>query len=352
MCEGDSDMAVKKGKLDYRSAMKKLEKGEIPQILLVSGDESFLIEHLLSCLRQKVLAPGFESLDALSFDGMPSLDTLLAEIQTPPFYSPRKYVRLRHSELFSGAGASGEKEQFLEKIIAALHGQVCLVFEEVKIDRRKKKNLELVMKNGWICQIDKEGEAELRAWIRAAFASEKLKIQAPASESLMRRCQYQMQDLHFEIRKLSDYAHYAGIEEIDLALIDHCCREDLNARVFDLLAAMGRGERDTGLLCLDRMLKNQEPAMVIHLMMGRQFRHLLLAKESSSAGDLAKRLHLPDFVARRLMKECRGFPEKELRNLCHLAFELDEAVKRGEIHDRLALEMMILQGTQDRALKH
>ena len=72
----------------------------------------------------------------------------------------------------------------------------------------------------------------------------------------------------------------------------------------------------------------------------------LQIKELMSAGfnekDIASNLKLNPYVVKNLMRQARGFDMALLLSYVKNAIELEEAIKKGNINEKLALELLML----------
>ena len=90
----------------------------------------------------------------------------------------------------------------------------------------------------------------------------------------------------------------------------------------------------------------KEPPLKIMILITRQFNQLLQIKELIAAGfnekDIISNMKLNPYVVKNLMRQARGFDMAMLLSYVKNAIELEEAIKQGNINDKLALEMLML----------
>ena len=90
----------------------------------------------------------------------------------------------------------------------------------------------------------------------------------------------------------------------------------------------------------------KEPPLKIMILITRQFNQLLQIKELIAAGfnekDITSNMKLNPYVVKNLMRQARGFDMAMLLSYVKNAIELEEAIKQGNINDKLALEMLML----------
>lgn len=332
-------------KFGYRAWRRSIEKGQVSACYLITGEEDYLIRHGLGLLRQKLIAPGCEHLDLVTLRGSLDPDQVLSELETVPFMSQRRLVVAYDTGLFNSKQGSGEaKLNLLDKIWPRLGEGVCLCLVEVSVDKRQKKKLQaLEAAGGQLVEIPKEEFASLQSWLSAYLGKSQLRISREAAESLILRCDFSMSELALELNKLENYCLYSADQEITLDLLDLCCREDLQGNIFKLTDAVSAHRTTEALTLLDKLLKQKEAPALILFMLARHFRQLLCAQEAASGPVLAKRLKLPPFVGKRLKSQASRFPQAQLLKLCQACFHTDRAIKSGQLDERTALELLLLQ---------
>lgn len=337
-------MTKAKTKLNYRSWRKAIEEGDITSLYLISGEEEYLINHGLKLLEEKLIAPGYQSLDMVTFRDKIDLDKLIDDLGTVAFMSERRMVVVFNSAMFNTSkGSTDDKQKFLTKLKDLDQSGFCLCLIEDKVDGRQKKSLRLWQEAGGVeVQVEKESSHNLLRWLGQYFKNQGIRIESQAAESLILRCDSDMSQLILEADKLAKFCLYAGRDYVDYDLLDLCCREDLQGNIFKLTDAVSAQQTQVGLEILDKLLKQNEPPVLILFMLARHFRQLLAARDAKSSSDLASALRIPPFVAQRLLNQARKFSYQDLIGLCRLSYESDKAIKTGELEERMALELILV----------
>ncbi|MDO5015879.1 MAG: DNA polymerase III subunit delta [Eubacteriales bacterium] len=333
----------KTAQLDYRAWRKQIEAGETASLYLISGEETYLIDHGLKLLSQQLINPATATLDQVTLRENIDYNRLLDEIETVPFMSERRLILVYNSDLFNNQkGATADKQAFLSALAGCEQANFCLCLIESKLDRRQKKSFQLWQAaGGFEVQVDKETSNSLMAWLNQYFSGKGLKLQQNAAQSLILRCDSYMGQILAEADKLANFCAYAGQDHIDMELLDLCCREDLQGNIFQLTDAVSAKNIGLALTILDKLLKQNEPCILILFMLSRHFRQLLAAKDAHNASDLASGLRVPPFVAKRLLNQARNFSYRDLIDLCRSSYQADKAIKTGAIEERLALELLV-----------
>ena len=95
------------------------------------------------------------------------------------------------------------------------------------------------------------------------------------------------------------------------------------------------------------LLALKEPPMRIVFLIARQFQLLLQIKELSKKGYdtkfIAEKTKSPEFAVRRNQGQARSFTVEQLREAVTDCVKIEEAVKTGNMNDRLGVEVLIVK---------
>ncbi len=391
--------SVNAEKPGYKQLKAELRKGEYRRLYVLYGEETFLIDKLVSSLQELLISPGSAAIDSVTMSGGSAgkitIDRLRAEVMTPPFMSRCKLVVVRGSGLFASAErsntgsraeqspitsrdeglnnsmvngevkesnpdesansateeiadgkASKNRQQELIKLISDLPDSACLVFVEDKVDKRQKSLVNLIETRGVLAEIGQEQPALLRQWVEAECRQRGLSIEPLAAESLVDRCDNSMQVLWQEMNKIFLYMAYAKLTRIDHEQIEILSLPDLRGNIFDMTDAISRGQTARALELLDLLLGQKEPAQLIAFMLARHFRQLICAKDLGRTDALIRDLKVMPFVANRLLGQAKALPVEKMELIYSLCFETDLAVKTGQLPERIALEILLVSAAE------
>ena len=154
-----------------------------------------------------------------------------------------------------------------------------------------------------------------------------------------------MENLGQELEKL--FCYCMNHTEITAADIDEICTTQITNKIFDMVTAIVTGKTKTAMDLYEDLLTLKEPPMRILFLIARQFNQILLVKEMMASGNdksaIASKLKIPPFVAGKLMPQARTFTREQLAGCVEACVEAEEAVKTGQLGDRLAVELMIMR---------
>jgi len=125
------------------------------------------------------------------------------------------------------------------------------------------------------------------------------------------------------------------------------CPPDVQGNIFAFVDSLAAGERDRALALLEDLIGTGEPPLRITFMIRRQFQLVARARALLERGtphkELAGRLKVPPFVARKLEDQGRKLDEEDLERAMALIQDLEDGLKGGSyLSDELQVEMTVL----------
>lgn len=187
--------------------------------------------------------------------------------------------------------------------------------------------------------------AALRQWIEERVAKGGGTISPQALRLLAALVGENLWVLASEIEKLLLYALERRIEEEDVKRVVSYARE---ASVFAMVDALVEGRASTAARQLHQLLEEGATAPYLLVMITRQLRLLLQAKELSlggeSASSIKERLSLAsDYTLTKALEQSKGYSMKRLEQVYHKLLETDLAIKRGMWKGELALDLLVAE---------
>lgn len=336
------------------SSFNKIVKSDIDiRLVLLFGEEEYLISNAVSVLKNKYLAVGGEQMDfaVLDYDNKNVVITdFLTDIESnvmlPPWMSCKRLVLVRNVDLF--ALNSGDKE-LVERgnyIFEKIPKESLLIFVLDKIDKRKKSILNLFLHNGYAVESNYLEEDRLMQYIRRQLSQQQITIEDEAVNSLVSRCDKKLRAIATEINKLKLYAEGKGISHIDASLIETMCPPDIRGSVFDITDAIGSGNCSDALNILNTLIENlmitKEPPTKIRAMFTKHIKQLICAKELGNEREIIARMKVHPYVAKKINIQARRFSLDFLLDLYSRCGKTDADIKHGLLEERQALEMLII----------
>ena len=207
----------------------------------------------------------------------------------------------------------------------------------------RERLLAAVKKTGEVHEFKQPTGKALAKWAAGHATNRGLKLPEEVAEELVARCSDDKTRVMGEIEKLALYADGAATMEDLEALV----APDLQSNIFKFVDAVGAGDRKQALGLLEALLGTGEPPLRILYMIRRQFRLLARAKalfdEDVPRSEVASRLKVPPFVARKLEEGVRSMSEEDLERALALVYDLERGLKGGsDLADELQVELAVL----------
>ena len=325
-----------------------LRSGQIEKCYLFEGEEEFTKQAALKALREKIAGGDFAAMnDTRLVD--PAPDALIAAAETLPFMSEKRFLEVRDSAmLLSGKAKEYDEDSAVKRLdsyFSELPDTAVIVFiVRGKADGRKKL-YQALKKKAKIVSFDPLDDRELAQWIARTLKKEGKKISQAACQRLWFSAGRDLTLLNNEIGKLIAYA--GDRDEVTEADVDAICVQSTEYKVFDMSDALLSGQGAKALRMLDGLLRDGEERLMLLSLLGRQCRQLRYAKalaaEGRQPGEIASKLAVPPFVARKTLDTARSYTRAQLGEMARLCLDSEYLVKSGQLNDAGALEKVMLQ---------
>lgn len=316
---------------------RDLKENTLEQIYLLYGDEPFLLASYKK--RLKAAVAGDDEMNSSYYEGKGiDLGQVKSMAETLPFFSDRRLIILENSGLMKGAS-----DGWVE-LLDHLPESTSMVFVETEVDKRSRM-YKKVKEKGYAAELNHQKEPQLKRWILGLADREGMKITAEALDLFLMKAGDSMENIRMELEKLISYCQ--GQEGITRADVEAVCTEQTANRIFDMIEAVAAGNEKRALDLYYDLLALREPSMRILFLIARQFNQLMIVKEMAASGAgrdaIASTMKLRPFIAGKLLSQARVFTREQLKEYVELCVTSEEAVKRGNISEKLAVELVIVK---------
>jgi DNA polymerase-3 subunit delta len=189
---------------------------------------------------------------------------------------------------------------------------------------------------------------ELPRWIKERIAELRARITPGAISLLVEWVGRDQQVLTTELEKLSVHAAGEPITERDVRDLVPQVRE---ASIFAAVDALVEGRLSTGVRLVRRLRADGAGFAYINAMLARQLRMVVLAKEMLEARakpqEIGERLGIRrDFLVQRVVRQAQRSSWPRLKALYRGLLDADLAIKRGQLDEELALDLLLTRFSQ------
>lgn len=185
---------------------------------------------------------------------------------------------------------------------------------------------------------------ELGRWISVRAAKHGVVIEPRAVAALADSVGRQPRVLDAELRKLALYRDGQPVRQQDVEQVVAYVRE---ANIFQLVDAAVEGKTGDALRMASQITDGGQPASYVIVMIARQVRLLLLAKDMRAhripPNEIGQRLRLPSFAVNRTLRQERKLSFQRLKQMHRQLVEADLVMKTTSVDEQLTLEMLIAE---------
>ena len=318
-----------------------IKTGNFANCYLFFGPEAFLSDRWLKSLISAALPEDARDMNMEVFPGKIEAARIMEAAETMPFLSDHRLIIVEGSGLF----ASGRKDdsESMTDFIADVPDSTIIIFSEKDVDKRGRL-YKAVAKHGTVVEAKTPKEADLADWAVKLCASLGAKLPKPVAIYLIRNATADMSLLYNEITKLASYK--IGGDIITNADVDAICTKSLEAKIFDLMRAIGNKDATRAAMLYANLIAAKESPLMVLTMLARQFRYYLQCTHLASAmsqKDIAAKLALHPFAVREFVEGGRNFSREAMLATFEACLETDYAIKSGQIGDVLGVEVLIIK---------
>jgi DNA polymerase-3 subunit delta len=303
-----------------------LSKGNIPPLVYLYGEETFLVERTVRILLERAID---ESLKDFNFNVFYGNETKGVEIldaaQTLPMFAERRAVLVKRAEAI--------KADILETLLPYVQNPAsttCLIFTGTKIDQRKKFFQEL-KKHGVLVEFKRLYDNKLAGFIQSEAISRGKPAEQPAAELLGFLIGNNLQELSSQIEKLVVFCGERPKITVDDVRTIASSSKAFTA--FELARFLGLRDLQSALRSLDTLFRNGEDAPLMIGALTRHFRQLWRIRElldrKVPQADIGRELNIHTFFLGEMVQQAKNFARSELRRLFDELFRCDISSKSG-----------------------
>lgn len=338
-------MAVKKNE-DLLKLKKQLKEGRLSPLYVFYGEEEFLKDMYVKRVENCVPDGGFPEFNHIRLSGA---DVPFSEYddawESFPMMTDKKLIHIKDSGIFSSKRASGgpsteEKKEFWSEKFKRISDDTVVVFDELGVDKRSAL-YKAASKAGIVVEFTYLSDADLVTWVIKQCLDAKKKISKENAYYLITLCDPGLNNVNNELNKLLDFCD----SEIYKSDIDRVVSKSMQVIVFELTDAIMAGNTQKAMMTLESLKTVRENAFTLLYLLFSSFEKMLHAKlmRGASQGEIASRLGVAPFIARKYMDGASGFSEDTLVWIVKRTAEIDLAVKEGRVEDWNALEQYVME---------
>ena len=333
----------------YQKLKQDIKEGTIGTLYVFHGEETYLRDHYLKQMKEKLLPAGMEEFNLHTLNGKDfDVKTLAQMVDCLPMMSARTMIVVSDWDIYKG------DRDALAEVLSDLPDYLCLVFVydliAYKTDARTKLAA-VVKEKGSVVAFDRQSQGDLVSWIARRFRALDRDISSEDARYLIFLCGDLMTTLASEIGKIGAYARHHRVTRQD---IDAVATPQLDAVVFQMTDAIAAGNFDKAAEVLGDLFHMQEKPVALLAALGKHLRQLYTARlaleEKKGVPYVMEQWGMKSsYPAERLMGAARRFSLAWCRWAVIRCGQTDLAMKSGggdgeDLLTALLMELAVKKG--------
>lgn len=317
-------------------------KNGLKSCYLLYGEDSVRRKIYEDRIKKKLVDEASELMNVSVFnDAKTTAGQIIEAAETFPFLSDRRVVIVRECSFFTENKKT--ESDILAEYMASVPDYVCIVFSEIKADKRFKL-YKAISKKGLCEEIKPFDEKDIVDIVGRKLTKNKLKISKALCVQMVRNAGANFELLSSDTDKL--IAYMGDRQEVTAEDINAVCTKTLEVKVFDMINAMIDGRTEKALEIYRNLLIYNEPVQRVFALIRRQFEIILNSKSMSESGlpnaDIAKRLGVMPFAVTSALRQANKFSYPMLVKALNSCIEVDYNARSGGTKLEIEIERLII----------
>lgn len=263
--------------------------------------------------------------------------------------SPKRIVLLKDvSQFVEKETSKSEIYDYLDN----LGNHLCLIFVDNTNELKKTTKLYKYYSNKkCVVEFNKLKGKELSGWIEGLLKKHNISMSFSNINYFIQHGSYlsknvnsTLYDLENELTKVISYSKNSEItkEDIDFVMV-----KTLDNNIFDLLAAINKGDVDASLSIFNEIYLSNEPIPKILFMISRQIRLMLgnniYKQKGYIDGDICDKLQIKPYEFSKISSQARAYSIKDLERYLNLILTVDKKFKTSSGNERIEMEILLVK---------
>lgn len=301
-----------------------LKKGKIDRVILIHGDESFLMDEVVGHLYKTLVDPATKDFNLDVFKGDDAdVRTVSSVVASWPMIGQHRVVIVRHIDRMNKSNRD-KMLPFIEKPPDTTYQ----IFTATKINKRDKF-FAAAIKNGVEVDCKSLYESQIPRWIQARFTMIGKGIESVALQRLQSSVGTSLYDLANEIEKLDIYT--GSRKKITLEDVEFVVGKWRVNNIYELQNKIGHRQTGEALVLMRHLLQHGEPPLKIVASLMYYFVRLLKAravmKDNLPKNVMAGKIGVSPFFVDDTLAQARKYRDAELERNFRLLYESDLDLK-------------------------
>lgn len=320
-----------------------IRQQQIPELLLVYGQEGYLVERAVQQIKAAVLSGGTEDFNFNQYSAKEALAAdIISTARTFPVFAARRLVLVKDAHQLAAA-VQDELLGYLQNPVP----ETCFLLSGEKIDSRRKF-FQVFKKRGAVVEFKPLYENQLPAFVREQLSADNYDITGDALTLFCSRVGTNLQEVRAELGKLQTYLGENRL--VDVADVQAIVSNTRSENVFEIGNAVALGETGRAFVLIKRLTEEGEAPLKILSLLVRHYRQLWKLRElqvkGTSSKEMASLVGLPPFFVDGMVRQAKRFSAIDFRRAFELFLATDLAMKSSGADPDSLLEALLLKLAQ------
>lgn len=331
---------------NVQQTLKKLNKGNVASVYVLQGTEQFFIEkmkHTLEATLKTKINDDITTVDLLET----SIQEVLMDAETVPFFTEHRLIYIYHPFfLTSKTERTPVKHDMaiLERYIqnAAAFTTIVFIAPYERLDARKKMT-KLMKANAYFVDCSPIKPNETHKFLKQMLDRYELDVSEEIYVMLEAQFENNLFLLEKEVEKMAIFAgEKKTISKEDAVQL---MSQSLAGNGLQLVDAVFRKDMKTALTTYKNIRKLGEEPIALLALLASQIRNLMQAKIYLEQGypvqHIQSEMKAHPYVIKLAVERSRNYKKEQLIEMIQLLTATDEKIKRGELEQNIAFEMLL-----------
>lgn len=308
------------------------------------GEEHYLIKKELDRILAKSITFEKEMNTAFFDASKSSMEEIIADAQTIPFFSDYKAVVVNQANFLSSQGSDDANSlEVLNRYLDSPNETTILILicNQPKLDSRKKI-VKRLQKEARVLQFSMFDDFTRANFVKEYCTKNNISMSREVLNEFYYRIGYSPARMISELEKLSIYSKRIEKEDV-IAMV----KRPMDDNVFDLFnAILKHNFKRAYQYWQDFDELNIDPIALI-AMLASQYRFLHQVKILQASGltqkEIASKLNAHPFRVTKTLENCSYINERELSATLNELAQLDQNIKAGKVDKKFGFEMFLIE---------
>jgi DNA polymerase-3 subunit delta len=322
--------------MEYAEVVEQIRKGKVAPVYLLYGPQSFMIEAILSGLRDAVEADKHGTFAWETFHGDEDNGSkIAAAAREIPMLVPRRLIVVRNAQALAG------RDEDVDALVAYLEkpSPTTILALSAPVFDARTRLARKVAEVGVLLRAEKVQPRDLHPFVRLHGRALGVDISGDAAAALVDACGDDLSALHDGISKLAlcvEQGRVASVEDVQAVVAP-----SRQHAVFELLDAIGGRDTPRAFELVARLTDQGEEPLKVLALLARQVRQLTDIKVGREDSPRLAGLH--PFVRRKLEDQAARFALRDLVRAVEGLHRADLALKGSKREGERVLEGLVLE---------